>query len=150
MSARRGQLDEVDRGPAAASGAPSDARGGGRTCVVIVDDATSCRRAVRGLLERRGYCVVGEADCVARAIGLVERLSPDAVLLDVHLPDGNGFALAARLGQSHPEVAVLLTSADFESSFYVRADVSGARGFVPKGQLAEAELAMFWPPALTA
>lgn len=118
--------------------------------MVIVDDATSCRRAVRELLERRGYHVVGEADCVATAIGLVEQLAPDAVLLDVHLPDGNGFALAARFGQTHPEVAVLLTSVDFESTFYSRADASGARGFVPKSQLAQAELAMFWPPALTA
>jgi hypothetical protein len=41
--------------------------------------------------------------------------------------------------------AVLLTSADFDEHFYARADASGARGFVPKSQLAQVELERFWP-----
>jgi DNA-binding NarL/FixJ family response regulator len=104
---------------------------------------------MRQLLERRGYTVAGEADRGAIVSDLVERLEPDAVLLDVHLPDDNGFKLAARLTGARPELAVLLTSVDFDHGFYVRAEASGARGFVPKAQLAQAELAVYWPTPAT-
>jgi DNA-binding NarL/FixJ family response regulator len=104
---------------------------------------------MRELLERRGYTVAGEADHGAIVCDLVDRLEPDAVLLDVRLPDDNGFDLAARLTRARPELAVLLTSVDFDHGFYARAHVSGARGFVPKAQLAQAELAMYWPTGPT-
>lgn len=112
--------------------------------VVIIDDSTLCRTVIRELLEHRGYDIAGEAGSVATAIDLVERLSPDAVLLDIHLPDGNGFEVAAYLRAHHPNVAVLLTSIDFQSSFYALADVSGARGFVPKSQLGDVQFELFW------
>ena len=91
---------------------------------------------MRQLLERRGYAIAGEASCAASAIESVERLAPDAALVDIHLPDATGFEVAARLTEAHPELAVLLTSFDFDRQFYALADVSGARGFVPKDQLA--------------
>jgi DNA-binding NarL/FixJ family response regulator len=113
--------------------------------VLIVDDTTCCRQIVCELLERRGYRIAGEAAGVAAALRLDESIQPDAALLDVHLPDGDGFDLAERLTRSQPGMAVLLTSADFDEHFYARADASGARGFVPKSQLAEVELERFWP-----
>jgi DNA-binding NarL/FixJ family response regulator len=113
--------------------------------VLVVDDATCCRQVVCELLERRGYEIAGEATDVAAALRLAERIQPDAALLDVHLPDGDGFDLAERLTRSQPGMAVLLTSADFDEHFYARADVSGARGFVPKSQLAQVDLERFWP-----
>jgi DNA-binding NarL/FixJ family response regulator len=102
---------------------------------------------MRQLLERRGYSIAGEADRGAIVPDLVDRLEPDAVLLDIDLPDDNGFELAARLTRAQPGLAVLLTSAEFDHGFYAQAQVSGARGFVPKAQLAQAELAMYWPAA---
>ncbi|HTX09972.1 MAG TPA: response regulator [Solirubrobacteraceae bacterium] len=113
--------------------------------VLIVDDTTCCRQTVCELLERRGYEVAGEAAGVDAALRMAESIQPDAALLDVHLPDGNGFELAERLTRSHPGMAVLLTSADFDEHFYARADASGARGFVPKSQLAQVKLERFWP-----
>ena len=80
----------------------------------------------------------------AQAIAFVERLAPDAVLLDVRLPDANGFELAARLSRARPALAVLLTSGNFDPSFYALADRSGARGFVPKERLALVDLTRFW------
>ena len=112
---------------------------------MIVDDTPSFRRAVRGLLERRGYRVAGEADCAAAAIASVERLEPHAVLADVNLPDMDGFALTARLTGGRPGPAVLLTADDFEDGFYARARRCGASGFVPKSLLPRAELTRFWP-----
>jgi DNA-binding NarL/FixJ family response regulator len=113
--------------------------------VLVVDDAPSFRRVICELLERRGYRVVGQAASATEAIELTDRLQPDAVLLDVNLPDLNGFALAARLTRAHPDLAVLLTSLDFESNFYALADASGARGFMPKADLAAVEFMRFWP-----
>ena len=80
--------------------------------VLIVDDSAAFRSAVRALLTRRGYLVVGEADTAARAVEAAERLAPDAVLLDVHLPDGSGFELSAALTDADPDLAVLLTSTE--------------------------------------
>jgi two-component system response regulator DesR len=76
---------------------------------------------------------------------LAEAVQPDAALVDVHLPDGDGFDLTARLTQSYPWMAVLLTSSEFNHDFYARADASGARGFVPKPHLAQIEFEEFWP-----
>ena len=80
--------------------------------VLIVDDSAPFRTAVRELLARRGYLVVGEADTAARAVEAAERLAPDAVLLDVHLPDGCGFEVSSALTDADPDSAVLLTSTD--------------------------------------
>jgi two-component system response regulator DesR len=96
-------------------------------------------------LARRGYKVAAEAETVAAALDLAEAVQPDAALVDVHLPDGDGFDLTARLTQSYPWMAVLLTSSEFNHDFYARADASGARGFVPKPHLAQIEFEEFWP-----
>ncbi len=69
------------------------------------------------------------------------------MLLDINLPDGNGFDLTARIREVSPEAAVLLTSSDFDDRFYAMAEAHGARGYVPKGQLAHVEFGSFWPDA---
>jgi two-component system, NarL family, response regulator DevR len=113
--------------------------------VLIVDDAPGCRRIVCELLERRGYEVAGEAASVVAALRLAESIQADAALVDLRLPDGNGFDLSVRLTRLKPGMAVLLTSSEFDDRFYAMADASGARGFVPKSQLAQVELEQFWP-----
>ena len=113
--------------------------------VLIVDDSAPFRRAACELLARRGYVVVGEAESAETAIQATERLAPDAILLDVHLPDACGFELAAFLIDFRPGVAILLTSADDALAFDGRTEASGARGFVLKGCLAATRLDLFWP-----
>jgi two-component system, NarL family, response regulator DesR len=112
--------------------------------VLLVDDAPFYRRIACELLTRRGYEVAGEAETVAAALDLAEAVLPDAALVDVHLPDGDGFDLAARLTRAHPWMAVLLTSSEFDHDFHARANASGARGFVPKLHLAQIEFEAFW------
>ena len=116
--------------------------------VLIVDDSSCFRQVARALLERRGYDVVGEASTVATARALASRLMPDAVLLDVSLPDGTGFALAGDLRRDHPDTAILLTSVEDYGHLYGLAEDCGARGFVLKSQLAHCDLARFWTPEL--
>jgi DNA-binding NarL/FixJ family response regulator len=112
--------------------------------VLIVDDSVCFRRAARLLLERRGYRVVAEAGTAAAAEALAERLKPAAMLVDVGLPDGTGFGVAAHLTRRCPDLAILLTSAEDYGSCYALADECGARGFVLKSQLAGCDLTRFW------
>jgi CheY-like chemotaxis protein len=116
----------------------------GRVRVVIVDDSAPFRRAARELLQRRGYLVVGEACNAAAARDAVERLRPDALLVDVGLPDGCGFALTAALTRSQPDLAVLIMSANDQPAGENRLHASGARGFVLKSRLAGAPFERFW------
>jgi DNA-binding NarL/FixJ family response regulator len=107
--------------------------------VLIVDDHPSFRTSARMLLESEGYEVVGEAGDGQTALAAAERLRPDVVLLDVQLPDADGFDVAARItdGEGHAPAVVLTSSRDWSDSaeLIVR---SGARGFVPKDQLSGA------------
>jgi len=80
--------------------------------VLIVDDDGDFRRTASRLLIDRGYRVVGQAASVAEARLAIAELRPDAVLLDVNLPDCDGVSFAEELATSHPGVRVLLTSSD--------------------------------------
>jgi CheY-like chemotaxis protein len=118
-------------------------RDGGSLRVLIVDDSAPFRRAARELLHRRGYVVVGEAGTAAEARDAVERVTLDALLVDVGLPDGCGFELAAALTRAQPNLAVLLMSADDPPAATERLRASGAQGFVLKSCLAAAPLERF-------
>jgi DNA-binding NarL/FixJ family response regulator len=112
------------------------------TTVLIVDDHPSFRLTARALLEAEGYEVVGEAESGVQALRLAAELLPDLVLLDVQLPDFDGFEVAARLsgGNGHAPDIVLTSSRD-ASDFGPLIAQSGARGFVPKAELSGGALA---------
>jgi DNA-binding NarL/FixJ family response regulator len=113
--------------------------------VLIVDDQACFRDAARALLEARGYCVVGDADCAAGAVEAVERLTPDGVLLDICLGDDDGCDVARALTQAHPSLAVLLVSSDDDRLSVARMQDTGACGFVSKPRLVATDFAAFWP-----
>ncbi|HEX8101167.1 MAG TPA: response regulator transcription factor [Solirubrobacteraceae bacterium] len=110
------------------------------TTVLIVDDHPSFRASARRLLEADGYAVVGEAVDGASAIDAAGRLAPDLVLLDVHLPDADGFAVAAALTAARDAPAVVITSSHSGSDYGALVEGSGARGFVAKAELSGAAL----------
>jgi DNA-binding NarL/FixJ family response regulator len=109
--------------------------------VVLVDDHGLFRSGVRAELGRR-VTVVGEAEDVASAIELIERVLPDVVLLDVHLPGGGGQAVIASVKKEHPEVKFLALSASDAPEDVIGVIRAGARGYVTKtigtGDLADA------------
>jgi DNA-binding NarL/FixJ family response regulator len=109
--------------------------------VLIVDDHASFRRAVRLVLEYEGYDVVGEAADGEEAIAQAKELSPDLVLLDVHMPGIDGFEVADRLSAEERGPDVVLTSSRDGSDFDQRVKKSGARGFVPKAEISGQRLA---------
>jgi DNA-binding NarL/FixJ family response regulator len=102
--------------------------------LVIVDDHAAFRHAA-ALVLAHGFRVIGEADGMITGIALVKRLRPDAVLLDVHMPDGDGFEAAAEvLRDPHPP-AVVITSDGDPAELEPLAQACGARGFLPKADL---------------
>jgi DNA-binding NarL/FixJ family response regulator len=107
--------------------------------VLIVDDHPSFRANARALLEAEGFEVVGEAEDGASALRAAAELSPQLVLLDVQLPDMDGFEVAARLTNGGGPAVVLVSSRD-GSDFGPLVERSGARGFIPKAELSGAAL----------
>ena len=104
--------------------------------VLIVDDHAGFRRFARRLLEAGGLTVVGEAGDGATALVEAKRLDPDVVLLDVKLPDGDGFEIAAKVTQ-----AVVLISSHELDDLRTRLARSTARGFIPKAELSAEAIA---------
>ncbi len=118
-----------------------DDRDMGRT-LLIVDDHAGFRTFARALLESEGYDVVGEAADGASAVAAARRLRPAIVLLDIALPDIDGFAVCEQItdgGEEQP--VVVLTSSRDESSFRDRIARSNASGFIPKHDISATALA---------
>jgi DNA-binding NarL/FixJ family response regulator len=103
--------------------------------LLIVDDHPSFLAAARLLLESEGFVVVGVATEGASAVTETLRLAPDVVLLDVGLPDIDGFEVAARLRAAGAASAIVFTSTRDSSDFGSAVAESGARGFITKSEL---------------
>jgi DNA-binding NarL/FixJ family response regulator len=108
--------------------------------VLIVDDHPSFRTTARALLEAEGFDVVGEAVDGAEALAKAADLHPEIVLLDVQLPDLDGFEIASRLcGNGHAPAVVLVSSRD-AADYGDLIPACGARGFIPKAELSGASI----------
>jgi DNA-binding NarL/FixJ family response regulator len=103
--------------------------------ILIVDDHSGFRSFARALLESEGYEVVGEAPDGITAIGEAKRLRPEIVLLDVQLPDIDGFEVAERLAEDPDPPAIVLVSTREAAAYRRRLAVSPVRGFIPKAEL---------------
>ena len=102
---------------------------------LVVDDHAGFRTSARFLLEMKGFHVVGEAADGASAVSAAETLRPEFVLLDVQLPDSQGFDVAREiLGRGLHTCIVLVSSRD-ESDYGDSIASSGAIGFVTKSEL---------------
>jgi CheY-like chemotaxis protein len=115
--------------------------------VLIVDDHAGFRGFARRLLEADGFHVVAEAADGTSALAAVVDHRPQLVLLDVMLPDMDGFAVADRLAQTAAGSIVVLTSSREAADFGGRLEHSPASGFIHKDDLSGAALAAFAPPS---
>ena len=109
--------------------------------VLIVDDDAGFRRVARELLEECGLTVVAEAGDGASALAAAREHRPDGALLDVHLPDTTGHALARELHVEFPALRILLTSTDDALG-----GTEGVAGFLPKTELAVSDLGAYFTP----
>ena len=102
---------------------------------MIVDDHAGFRSSARALLEAEGFDVIGEAGDGASALALVDLLRPRIVLLDIQLPDIDGFDVAERLARAGDPPAVVLVSTRGVSAYRRRLARSPASGFISKSEL---------------
>ena len=109
--------------------------------MLIVDDHPSFRSFARAMLESEGFAVVGEAADGASALEAVDALHPAVVLLDVQLPDLDGFEVAERLAEASDPPEVVLISTRTAAAYGGRLETTTARGFLPKTALSGAALA---------
>jgi len=108
--------------------------------VLIVDDHSSFRSFARRLLVADGFDVVGEAVDGAGAVAAVRTLAPDVVLLDIRLPDVDGFGVAEVLAGDDDAPVVVLVSSRERGDYGQRVETSPARGFIAKDDLSGEEL----------
>ena len=103
--------------------------------VLVVDDDARFRDLATRILTGWGHHVIGEAGSVAEALSEADRLRPDGVLVDIGLPDGDGFLLTEQLIALPWGMHVVLTSSDSDRTTEQAARRAGADGFLPKDEL---------------
>jgi DNA-binding NarL/FixJ family response regulator len=104
---------------------------------LIVDDSRRFLDAARGLLERQGITVVGEASTSAEALRLAAELRPDITLLDIDLGGESGFELARRLSREATPAApkMIMISTHDGQDYADLVAASPAVGFLAKSAL---------------
>lgn len=112
-----------------------------RRTVLIVDDHEAFRESASALLEAEGFAVVGKAADGCAAIVAAERLRPEVVLLDIQLPDEDGFAVAELLTAVSDPPRVVLISSREASAYGRRLETGPSRGFITKRELSGRALA---------
>jgi DNA-binding NarL/FixJ family response regulator len=103
--------------------------------IVIIDDDPSFLATVRALLEAEGFDVAGEALNGLDGVAAATELAPDLVLVDVNLPDIDGFEVVARLAEDEGAPPVVLTSIRAANDFGNLVERSRARGFITKADI---------------
>lgn len=100
--------------------------------VMVVDDHPMWRDGVSRDLEAAGFIVAATADGVERARNRAAAVTPDVVLMDMHLPDGNGADATAAVLEVSPHSKILVLSASSERDDVLDAIKAGASGYLVK------------------
>lgn len=101
--------------------------------VLIADDHALVRAGIRALVERiKGVVVVAEAGKGSEALQLLDQFQPNLVLLDITMPDGNGFDVLGHVAKKFPAIRVIVLTVHEAGEYAIRALREGATGFLPK------------------
>jgi DNA-binding NarL/FixJ family response regulator len=113
--------------------------------VLTVDDQATFRRAARELIDDTAeFESVGEAACGTEALDVIPDLHPELVLLDLRMPGMNGIETARRIRARHPDITVVLVSAEDPQDFFAEALGSGVAAVVRKQDLGPRRLSELW------
>jgi two-component system chemotaxis response regulator CheY len=102
------------------------------TRTMLVDDAAAIRSVLRMLLSHEGHKIVGEFGHGAKLLASVAQLKPHIICLDFNLPDSDGLSLLKEIHAAHPEVAVVMITANENPALEHEAAEAGATGFIRK------------------
>jgi CheY-like chemotaxis protein len=112
-----------------------------RPSLLLVDDHADFRQFAQMILEAEGFDVIGSVGSGEEALTEAARLTPDLVLLDVHLPGIDGFTTAERLAEFARPPTVILISSRRARAFGAKIENAPVRGFLTKQELSGANLA---------
>lgn len=108
--------------------------------VLIVDDHEGFRASARRVLESEGYSVIAEAGDGRTGVSAAAESRPDLALVDVQLPDFDGFEVTRRLLEGDESPEIVLISSRERADFGTLVETSGALGFISKADLSGASL----------
>jgi two-component system chemotaxis response regulator CheY len=100
--------------------------------VLVVDDAAFMRMAIRNIIEKNGFTVVGEAENGAAAVIKYKELKPDLVTMDITMPEMTGIEALKAIMAFDPEARIVMVSAMGQQSLVMEAIMSGAKSFIVK------------------
>lgn len=100
--------------------------------VLIVDDDGILRELLKGILRQGDYVVVGEASNGEQGLAQAEKLEPDVICLDIHMPKMDGIRCLEALRAAHPAARVIMISGDATLPVVQEALTRGASGFIVK------------------
>jgi DNA-binding NarL/FixJ family response regulator len=105
--------------------------------VMLADDNGPVRRSLKGLLEREGFMVVGEAADGREAVSLADKHRPDVVLLDLSMPHLNGIEAARQIQRLLPEARTIILTVHRDYHYVSEALEAGVRGYILKSRAVE-------------
>jgi DNA-binding NarL/FixJ family response regulator len=108
--------------------------------ILLVDDHAGFRRSARALLDAEGFHVIGEAGSGADALAKLADLRPELVLLDIQLPDRDGFEVAELMANADGRLGIILISSRGAREYGGRVEQAPALGFIHKSLLSGATI----------
>lgn len=103
------------------------------TRVLIVDDHTAFCDALAMAIDMQDDLVcIGGAASLGEAMAIIDGNPPDVILMDVHLPDGDGIEATTRIRDAAPDALILILTGHADAGILARAAAAGASGFLPK------------------
>lgn len=118
-----------------------------RRRILVIDDNTAFRGVLGQLLTADGFVVVAGAATGSDGVRLVAEQSPEVVMVDVQLPDIDGFEVTERLARLDPRPEVILMSSLDATDLGTLVTESPARGFIPKDEISAAAIDALLEPA---
>ena len=100
--------------------------------IMIVDDDSIMREILRGILRTVGHTIVGEASNGEQVSGVLEKVTPEVICLDIHMPKMDGMECLELLKVSHPKIVVIMISSEATLPVVQGALSKGASGFIVK------------------
>ena len=105
--------------------------------VLLIDDLPEMRRLVEMWLEATPVVVVGQAGSCAEAFPVIERQRPDVVVMDFHMPNGDGVECTAAVTARHPDLLVVGFASTDDAEVERRMREAGAVAWFHKSRLEE-------------